>query len=65
MLTRSTLNARLPRTLRDTSRDPFDFIEVAHRSHWLTRWSRPLANALFVVLLFGSAGVLGFLYLAR
>ncbi len=67
MLIRPTLNARQPRTMRDTSRDAFDWIEH-HRaplSDRLLRWWRVAAQLLFVVLLFGGAGVLAFNYLSR
>lgn len=30
-MTRQTLNGRQPRTLRDASRDPFDWIDGPHR----------------------------------
>lgn len=31
MLTRRTLNGRAPRTLRDASRDPYDWIDGPHK----------------------------------
>lgn len=49
MLMRTTLNARLPRTLRDASRDPFDYLEH-HRAPLadrLLRLWRPFAWLLF------------------
>ena len=57
MLTRTTLNARQPRTLRDTGRDPWDWCEHAYSQPRLLRWWRPVANVLFVVLVFGALGV--------
>ena len=48
MLTRTTLNARQPRTLRDTGRDPWDWCEHAYSQPRLLRWWRPVANVLFV-----------------
>ena len=56
MLTRTTLNARQPRTLRDTVRDPWDWCEHAYSQPRLLRWWRPVANVLFVVLVFGALG---------
>jgi hypothetical protein len=47
MLIRQTLNGRIARTVRDTGRDPYDYIEVAHRSPWLLRWWRPVSWLLF------------------
>ena len=58
MLTRTTLNARQPRTLRDTGRDPLDWCEHAYSQPRLLRWWRPVANVLFVVMVFGALGVL-------
>jgi hypothetical protein len=55
MLTRQTLNARLPRTLRDTSRDPFDYIEH-YRAPLLHRAWHVVAQVCFVVLVFGALG---------
>lgn len=49
MLIRPTLNARQPRTMRDTSRDAFDWIEH-HRAPLadrLLRLWRPFAWLLF------------------
>jgi hypothetical protein len=47
MMLRTTLNGRQPRTLRDTSRDPYDYIEQVHRTPVLLRWWRPLSWVLF------------------
>lgn len=55
MLTRQTLNAREPRTLRDASRNPWDYIEH-HRAPLLLRIWRPVAQVLFVVVVFGALG---------
>ena len=57
MLTRTTLNARQPRTLRDTGRDPWDWCEHAHRASPLSRWARPL-SWLVTLGLFAAIGVL-------
>lgn len=61
MMIRRTLNGLTARTLRDTGRDPWDYVECAHRSHWLLRWWRPLANllgAVFTLALFGLIGAM-------
>jgi hypothetical protein len=46
MLTSTTLNARPPRTLQDSARDPFDWIEH-HRSP--RHWAEPLITVMAVV----------------
>lgn len=41
MKTRPTLNGRPPRTLRDASRDPFDWVDGPHvRPFSVPRWLR-------------------------
>ena len=54
---RPTLNAREPRTLRDVSRDAFDWLEV-HRAPLLLRWWRAVSNVVFVVVVFGALGAM-------
>lgn len=54
MLTRPTLNGRLPRTLRDAGRDPWDYIEH-YRAPLLARWWRPLSY----LLCFGTLAAIG------
>lgn len=59
MLTRPTLNARQPRTMRDTTRDCFDWIEH-HRAPLadrLLRLWRPVSWLLFFAT-FAGIGVL-------
>lgn len=57
MLIRRPLNGLQPRTMRDAGRDPWDCIEVAHRSHWLSRWWRPLSY----LVCFGTLAFIGVL----
>jgi len=49
MMLRPPLNARLPRTLRDAARDPFDYVEHyrAPLADRLLHWWRPVSWLLF------------------
>lgn len=59
------MSARYARSTREAFPcERFPAVEV-YRTPLLYRWWRALSQLLFVVLLFGGAGVLAFTYLSR
>lgn len=58
MMIRRTLNGRPPHTMKDSGRDPFDYVEH-YRAPWLARWWWAIARVCAAGAAFGLLALIG------